>query len=197
MRFLPVPTGGKLSKWSAFSEKISSHFPPVKRVRFGLRFWEKSFLISHCPRTFKVIRIFRCFFSPLPTGGFYRFWTKDFEYFLLLYPLEARESFWRSSDHFSLSTHWRVSPVLNERFWKFLRSVPTWQKPVKWSAFSETFFSHYPLEGNGLFGQKVLKHFSPQYPLDSSGRFERKKIKKPPRKSRRSKVQNIFIDFFT
>ena len=63
MRCLSIPTGGfcwfwtkdfeiisvqyllDKIRWSGplFRKKISSHFPPVKRVRFGLRFWEKSF----------------------------------------------------------------------------------------------------------------------------------------------------------
>ena len=64
--------------------------------------------------------------------------------------------------------------------------------------FFENFFSQYLLEGNGVFGQKVLKlflssipltkiaarsketedYFSSHYPLDRTGRFERKKMKK-------------------
>ena len=72
------------------------------------------------------------------------------------------------------NTHWRVLPVLNESFWNFLRSVPPLTKTGKVVRFFENFFSHYLLEGNGLFGQKDLKLFLSSTPFDSSGRFERK-----------------------
>ena len=79
-----------------------------------------------------------------------------------------------SPDAMPSNTHWRGLPVLNERFWNFLRSVTPLTKTGKVVRFFENFFSHYLLEGNGLFGQKDLKLFLSSTPLDSSGRFERK-----------------------
>lgn len=146
MRFLPVPTGGKPSKWSAFSEKNLFSLPTGQKGAFWSTVLRKKF--PH---------------FPLPTN-------------------------FQSDPHFPVfflsTTHWRVLPVLNERFWIFLPSlsswgegavltklgsffpsVPTGQKSPLWSKETETFFSHYPLEENGLFGQKVLKLFLSSTPL--------------------------------
>ena len=139
MRFLPIPTGGKLPKWSTFLKK----------------------------------NIFS-----LPTGHEGPFWSKVLrKIFLSLSIAHEPSSGPHFPDFFLSTTHWRVLPVLNENFWKFLRSIPTGQKSPFWSKESDTFFSRYSLEGNGLFGQKVLTIFSLQYPLDISGRFKRKNFK--------------------
>ena len=150
MRCLPIPTGGKPSEWSVFGRKNLFSLP----TGYERPFWPKIFEENFRPSTGSLGReakltVSENFLSPIPTGGFCRFWTKDFEIFFAQYPPCQKPVRWSAfSRTFSPTTYWRemgclakkiwnffspvppliVQAVLNERFSCFLPSVPTGQK---------------------------------------------------------------------
>lgn len=182
MRFLPVPTGGKPSKWYAFSEK-------------------KSLLTSHRSKGCVLVYGFEKKVSSFPTAHELSKWSAFSGVFSLHYPLEGFAGFERKILKFSfLSTYWTeiaVWPKESETFFSqyplegnglfgqkdlklFLSSTPLdssgrferkifmfssfsthWTKIAVWSKKSETFFFHYPTDMRCRSGPLFRKLFSP------------------------------------
>lgn len=173
-------------------------------IRFGLMFWEKIFISTHCPWTFKVVHIFRRFFSPLPTGGKWAVWPKSSETFSFQYPLDSSGCFERKNFKFSILHYptdtrcrfglkklkifsFHFSPVHEEPLWTkeseiFSSPNTPLTKTAVWSKESETLFFPVPTGQKSPFGQKVLKFFLFPIPTGQKRPFWTKENEKSPRK---------------
>lgn len=159
MRFLPVPTGGKPSKWSAFSEK-------------------KSLLTSHRSKGCVLVYGFEKKVSSFPTAHELSKWSAFSGVFSLHYPLESFTGFERKILKISsFSTHLTETGEVVRFFGNFFLPLPTGGKWAVWPKRSETFSLQYPLDSSGLFERKIFIFSFLQYPLDKNHRFDQKDLK--------------------
>ena len=160
MRCLPIPTGGKPSKWYAFSEK-------------------KSLLTSHRSKGCVLVYGFEKKVSSFPTAHELSKWSAFSGVFSLHYPLEGFAGFERKILKFSfLSTYWTEIAVWPKESETFFSQYPLegnglfGQKLLKvflqysldknrvWPKSSETFFSPVPTGQKSPFGLRNRKLFS-------------------------------------
>ena len=159
MRFLPIPTGGKPSKWSAFSEK-------------------KSLLTSHRSKGCVLVYGFEKKVSSFPTAHELSKWSAFSGVFSLHYPLEGFTGFERKILKISsFSTHLTETGEVVCFFGNFFLPLPTGGKWAVWPKRSETFSLQYPLDSSGLFERKIFIFSFLQYPLDKNHRFDQKDLK--------------------
>ena len=101
MRFLPVPTGGKPSKWSVFSGVFSLHYPLEGFAGFERKILKISSFTTHWREMGRLAK---------------KFWN----FFLLSIPLTKLAGLnERISTFLSLSTHWTeiaIWPKSSESF---------------------------------------------------------------------------------
>ena len=135
MRCLPIPTGGKPSEWSVFGRKNLFSLP----TGYERPFWPKIFEEKFCPSTGSLGReakltVSENFLSPIPTGGFCLFWTKDLQFFFPSVPTGQKSPFGQKNRKlFSPNIHWREMGCLAKKIWNFFSPVPTGQFRLFWT----------------------------------------------------------------
>jgi len=197
MRFLPVPTGGKPSKWSAFSEKNLFSLPTGQKGAFWSTVLRKKFPHFPLPTNFQSDPHFPVFFlstthwrvlpvlnerfwifpPSLSSGGEGVVLTKLGSFFPQ-YPLEGFAGFERKILKISsFSTHLTETGEVVRFFGNFFLPLPTGEKWAVWPKRSETFSLQCPLDSSGLFERKIFIFSFLQYPLDKNHCFDQKDLK--------------------
>ena len=147
MRFLPIPTGGKPSKWSAFSEK-------------------KSLLTSHRSKGCVLVYGFEKKVSSFPTAHELSKWSAFSGVFSLHYPLESFTGFERKILKISsFSTHLTETGEVVRFFGNFFLHYPLEGNGLSGQKDLKLFLSSTPLTVRAFLNERFSYFLSSNTPL--------------------------------